>query len=176
MTSGHRRGRMVQSFFLAGDPDRRTTQRAGHLPREADRLRVSVNSKNPAFQGWHGDAAKRLQRMHRTDGCAMRLQNAQRIGAPRTAGVQDHFAGQFVASNARQLPGNGGNLVIGGSNEDHARRKNGTRYAWIRVPRADKAYGLAGAHFATRHDRTDFPSQLAEAPTERASHASRTDD
>jgi len=70
-----------------------------------------------------GDRATIWQRMGiRTDGCAMRLQNAQRIGAPRTAGVQDHFGGQFVASNARQSLARR-NLVIGSSDEDHARRK-----------------------------------------------------
>jgi hypothetical protein len=150
--------------------------RTGDPPRDPHRLRFPFDGKNLAFQGRHGDPAERLQRMHRPDRRAMRMQRIEHTRIHRTTGVQNNFPEQLFLADARQLLRHNRDFIIRRGDQDYRRRENLPRHYGARFAGSNESNGSPRARFAAGNHSANLPPVFAQAASERASHTSCTDD
>ncbi len=176
MTCGHRRCRVIQGLLVSHDAQWRSAECSCDPPRHSHGLRFPFHRKNLAFKRWNGDSAERLQRMDRSDRRAALLHGFQDSRVHRTAGVQDNSAAQLFFANPRQLLRNHCDFVIGCGDQDQPRRQDLPCHARAGLPCPNKPDGPPRACLIAGNNRTNLPSKFTQPASQRAAHASRTDD
>jgi hypothetical protein len=114
--------------------------------------------------------------MHRSDHRAPLVDGIEYSRVHRSAGVQYDSPVQLFFANPCQFPRNNRDFVIGCGNQDHPRRQDQPRHSGASSPSSDEPNGPPRAWLAAGNDRANLPAQLAQAASQRPSHASRPDD
>jgi hypothetical protein len=90
--------------------------------------------------------------------------------------VQDNFPAQLFLADARQLLRHNRDFIIRRGNQDYLRCNDLPRHSRAGAPRSNESNGSPRAGFAAGNNRANLPSLFAQAASERASDASRSDD
>ena len=90
--------------------------------------------------------------------------------------MEHDFPAKLFPADARQFFRHPSNLIIRYRDQNYTRRYDLPRHPSVRLPRPHQTNCAPRARLAASNDCVDFPTQFAQTPPQRPSHAARSDD
>jgi len=173
---GKRAGAMIGDLRAGLDARGLAAESADHAADDAEGFGMALNAEEDAVEARACARAETLHGMNDAGPGAEGGEGSEDIGAERAAGVQDDFAAHIGAALLGELNGDGGESIVGNSEEDDGGIEHAAGGRGAGGPAADGADRGARGGQSSRGHGADAPSGLAEPGAETASDAACADD